>query len=69
MGTGKQYFVEPAEGGGFAVKAEGAKKASAILQTQKEAIEKAKEFNPEKKPHVARVRQTNAGHPDQFEKK
>jgi hypothetical protein len=47
----------------------GAKRASAILPTQKKAIEKALELNPDLKPHVARVRHTKAGHPDQFEKK
>lgn len=68
MGTGKEYYVEPTDGG-YSVKAQGAKRASAILRTQKEAIEKAKELNPELKPHVARVRHTTVGHPDQFEKK
>lgn len=68
MGTGKRYFVEPTKGG-FSVKAEGAKKASAVLSTQKAAIARAKELNPNAKPNVARVLHTSAGHPDQFEKK
>jgi len=67
MTTKKQYFVEPADEG-YSVKAEGAKRASAILPTQRLAIEKAKELNPELKPHVARVRHTTVGHPDHFEK-
>jgi uncharacterized protein YdaT len=68
MGAGKEYYVEPVDDG-YSVKAAGAKRASAILPTQKEAIEKAKELNPDLKPHVARVRNTAVGHPDQFEKK
>jgi len=68
MGTEKEYYVEPVDDG-YSVKAAGAKRASAILPTQKEAIEKAKELNPDLKPHVTRVRNTAVGHPDQFEKK
>jgi uncharacterized protein YdaT len=68
MGTGKKYYVEPADEG-YSVRAEGARRASAVLRTQKEAIERAKELNPDLKPHVARVRHTAGGHPDQFEKK
>ena len=68
MGTGKEYYVEPVEEG-YSVKSLGAKRASAILPTQKKAIEKALELNPDLKPHVARVGHTKAGHPDQFEKK
>lgn len=54
MGTGKEYFVEPVETG-YSVKAQGAKRASNILPTQKEAIARAHELNPDLKPHVARV--------------
>jgi hypothetical protein len=68
MSTGKQYYVEPSPKGGFAVRAEGATKASAILPIQKEATERAGALNLDRKPHVAPVRHTGKGHPDQFEK-
>ena len=59
-------YVEPHENGGFAVKREGAKRASAVLPTQKEAIARAKELEPDKKPSVARVRNVSGGSPDKF---
>ena len=61
-------YVEPHDGGGFAVKREGAKRASAVKPTQKEAIVRAKEIAPDKKPNVARVRNAHGGGPDQFRK-
>lgn len=61
-------YVEPHEGGGYSVKREGAKRASAVLPTQKEAIARARELQPDKKPNVARVRETPGGDPDKFRK-
>jgi len=65
--TDKEYWVEP-QGKGFAVKKTGAKRASALTPTQGKGIEKAKAFDPDKKPHIARVRKTNAGKPGQLRK-
>ncbi|MFC7662235.1 DUF2188 domain-containing protein [Methylorubrum suomiense] len=45
---------------------EGSKRASDVLPTQKAAIERARELEPDKKPNVARVRNTKAGGPNQF---
>ncbi|MBE7198939.1 MAG: DUF2188 domain-containing protein [Parafilimonas terrae] len=61
-------YVEPREEGDFAVRREHSKRASAVLPTQREAIARAKELEPDKKPNVARVRNTKAGGPDQFRK-
>jgi hypothetical protein len=66
--TDKDYFIEPTDDGRFSVKAAGANRASAICDTQAEAIAQALEYNPDNKPHVARVRNTVAGHPNQFRK-
>jgi hypothetical protein len=68
MPTDKQYWIEKREPGVFVVEAEGSKKASALCDTQKEAIEIAKQFNPNKKPHVARVRNVPPNHPDRVRK-
>jgi hypothetical protein len=68
MSTGKQYCGEPSPRGGFAIRAEGPTRASAILPTRNEATKKAQALNPDKKPRVAPVRHTAKGHPDQFEK-
>lgn len=59
-------YVEPREQGDYAVRREGSKRASDVLPTQKAVIERARELEPDKKPNVARVRNTKAGGPNQF---
>jgi uncharacterized protein YdaT len=61
-------YVEPREQGDYAVRREGSKRASDVLPTQKAAIGRARELEPDKKPNVARVRNTSVGGPDQFRK-
>lgn len=65
MTTNKTYFVEPREEG-YAVMAEDAERASALTRTQAQAIAKAKQLNPNKTPHIARVEETTKGKPDKF---
>ena len=65
MATNKTYYIEPREQG-YAVVAENADKASALTRTQAQAIAKAKQLNPDKKPHIARVENTTKGKPDRF---
>ena len=60
-------YIEPTEQGDYAVRKEGAKRASATAPTQKEAIARAREIAPGGEIHVARVRQTGDG-PDKFRK-
>ncbi len=67
MATDHHYFIEPVEGG-FAVRAKGSERASAVLPTQAEAIARARELNPNDHPDVSRVRQTEGGGPDQWRK-
>jgi hypothetical protein len=43
-------------------------RASAVLDTQTEAIARAKELNPSDHPDVARVRETDTGGPDKWRK-
>jgi len=59
--TENEYYVEPRKAGGFAVEKAGGKKASLLTKTQGAAITAAKNFDPVKKPHVARVRNTKVG--------
>ncbi len=61
-------YVERRGSREFAVLRPGAKRASAVLPTQAEAIERAKEISPNTRPDVERVRQTLVGKPDQWRK-
>ena len=63
-----KYYVERRDGGDYAVRRGGSKRASAVLPTQREAIERAEELNPGHKPVVERVKRTNVGKPDQWRK-
>jgi len=46
-----------------------AQRASAICDTQRDAIKKAKAMFPDTKPDIASVRNTFEGKPDHFRKK
>jgi uncharacterized protein YdaT len=61
-----QIFIERRGDGKYAVKREGADRASAITDTQKEAIQRAKEIAPGTRPDVERVRDTKAGGRDKW---
>lgn len=67
MGKGNIY-VERRGDRQFAVVKPDASRASAILPTQAEAIERAKEISPNTRPDVERVRFTSVGKPDQWRK-
>jgi len=66
MSTGKIYNVEKREEG-YAVVADGGKKASALTDTQAEGIKEARRLNSNAKPNVARSRTCLAG-PDKYRK-
>lgn len=66
MPTGKHYYIEETDGGRYAVRARGSQRASDIVNTQRQAIERAKELNPDDRPDVERVRNTKAGGRDQW---
>jgi hypothetical protein len=65
----KNIYIEPRANGQFAVMRPNAKRASALCDTQAQAIRTAKVMFPDVKPDVARVRATQGGRPDQFRKK
>jgi hypothetical protein len=66
--TDDQLFVERRPGGDYAVKKGNAQRASDVLPTQKEAIDRARELNPGKSPLVERVRNTAGGSRDKWRK-
>ena len=61
-------LVEPRAQGDFAVKRDNAKRASAVRDTQIEAIARAKELEPDKAPLVKRVRNTKNGKASKWRK-
>ena len=63
-----QLFVEQRPEGDYAVRRGNSERASAVLPTQEEAIERARELNPGKAPLVERVRHTDHGRPDKWRK-
>jgi hypothetical protein len=63
-----QLFVERRPQGDYAVRKGNAERASAVMPTQKEAIHKARELNPDSNPLVERVRHTTGGVPDKWRK-
>jgi hypothetical protein len=64
----KRIFVEQREEGDYAVRRGGSERASAVLPTQAEAIERARELNPGIAPLVERVRDTDVGGRDKWRK-
>jgi HTH-type transcriptional regulator/antitoxin MqsA len=61
-------FVERRPQGDYAVRRPKSQRANAVLPTQAEAIARARELNPEKRPLDERVRNTNRGKPDKWRK-
>ncbi len=68
MANKNQLYVERRDQGDYAVRRANSARASAVLPTQGEAIERAKELNPNGRPVVERVRNTVAGSPDKWRK-
>ena len=68
MSDENQLFVERRPEGDYAVRRPNSQRASDVLSTQAEAIERARELNPDATPLVERVRHTSAGKPDQWRK-
>ncbi len=66
MSKYNEFFIEPGENG-YRVLRPNAVRASAVTDTQKEAIERAKELDRRAVIHVARVRNVGPG-PDKWRK-
>lgn len=63
-----RLFVERRPQGDYAVRRPNSERASAVLPTQGQAIERARELNPGAQPLVERVRNTTGGSPDKWRK-
>jgi hypothetical protein len=63
-----QLFVERRPQGDYAVRRPNSQRASDVLSTQGEAIDRARELEPDTPPLVERVRYTSRGKPDQWRK-
>lgn len=67
--TDKRFFIEKREQeGDYAIRRPNSERASDILPTQKEAIERAKQIDPSATIFVERVRHTDNGDPDKWRK-
>jgi Uncharacterized protein conserved in bacteria (DUF2188) len=64
--NGDQLCVERRPQGDYAVRRPGSQRASAVEPTQREAINRAKDLEPNSTPMVERVRNTDVGHPDKW---
>jgi hypothetical protein len=62
----KELYVERRKEGDYAVRRPGSERASAVEETQAEAIERAREIEPGAAIHVERVRHTDKGSPDKW---
>ena len=61
-------FVERRPEGDYAVRKPNSERASAVLPTQGQAIDRARELSPNAAIHVERVRHTENGSPDKWRK-
>ncbi|WP_309147424.1 DUF2188 domain-containing protein [Paraburkholderia caballeronis] len=61
-------YVERRPQGDYAVRKPDSDRASAVAPTQGQAIDRAKQLNPDAAIHIERVRNTNGGHPDKWRK-
>jgi hypothetical protein len=64
----EQLFIERRPQGDYAVRRGNSDRASAVLPTQAEAIERARELNPNMPPLVERMRNTGEGSRDKWRK-
>jgi hypothetical protein len=62
-----EFFIERGENG-YRVLRPNAERASAVKETQKEAIERARQIDPNAVIHVERVRNVATGHRDKWRK-
>jgi hypothetical protein len=63
-----EFFIERRDSGDYAVRRPDSERASAVTSTQEEAIERARQIDPNAVIHVERVRDTNRGGRDKWRK-
>lgn len=60
------WYIERTDDGDYSARRGGAKRASAIEPTQGDAIDRAREIDPDAPIHIERVRTTNRGGRDKW---
>jgi len=63
-----RWYIERNDEGKYTATKGGADRASAVRDTQAEAIERARDIDPDAPIHVERVRHTDEGSPDKWRK-
>jgi hypothetical protein len=66
MSTKNHYYIERSQDGRYSITPKGSVRAAEIVDTQHEAIQRVKEFNPDDHPDIERVRNTNNGRRDKW---
>ena len=66
--TENRFYIERRDEGDYAIRRGGAERASAVESTQADAIERAREMNPDATILVERVRDTDVGGRDKWRK-
>jgi len=61
-----EIYIERRSEGDYAIRRPGSERASAVEQTQREAIERGREIAPNAAVHVERQRHTTRGRPDHW---
>jgi hypothetical protein len=67
-GNDKRVYIERRPDGDYAVRRANSNRASDVLPTQREAIERARELSPDGRVQVERVRRTSEGSSDKWRK-
>jgi Uncharacterized protein conserved in bacteria (DUF2188) len=62
----RELYVERREEGDYAIRRPDSERASDVCDTQAEAIERARDMDPQAAIHVERVRNTNRGSRDHW---
>jgi uncharacterized protein YdaT len=68
MANENKIYIERRQDGKYTVSRGNAERASAVTDTQRQAIDRAKELNPGHRPDVERVRNTDKGGRDKWRK-
>lgn len=68
MAERKELYVERRPQGDYAVRRPNSERASTVKNTQAEAIDSARQLEPDAAIYVERVRQTSKGNPDKWRK-
>lgn len=64
----EKFFIEKRKQGDYAIRKPNSERSSDVQPTQRDAIERAKELNPDAIIHIERVRHSEGGNPDKWRK-